>query len=67
MSIVRGCATAGAGTPRKTYIAMRDYNNDFFSYTTTVVNHVTIGTLGPVVGASAGNCVKAQFFTRNRT
>jgi hypothetical protein len=66
MSVARNSATAGAGAPRRTYITMRPYFNDFFSYTTITSNYVTSGTLSTVVGASAtlgqpGYCAKGAF------
>lgn len=66
MSVARNSATAGAGAPRRTYITMRPYFRDFFSYTITTSNYVTSGTLSVVVGASAtlgqpGYCAKGAF------
>jgi hypothetical protein len=66
MSVARNSATAGAGAPRRTYITMRPYFSDFFSYSTNVSNYVTSGTLSTVVGASntlgqPGYCAKGAF------
>jgi hypothetical protein len=62
MSVVRNSAVAGAGAPRRTYITMRVYNDDFFSYTTSLNSDLqTIGRLAPVTGATAGNCAKGAF------
>jgi hypothetical protein len=46
----------GKSTPTRSYIAMRPYNNDFFTYTTSTANFITSGTLSPVSGATAVNC-----------
>ena len=57
-AISRTSGVAGAGAPNRTYIAMRGYVNDFFSYTTSINNDfLTTGTLAPVVGATNGNCL----------
>jgi hypothetical protein len=61
MSVSRTSATAGAPAPRRTYITMRAYNNDIFTYTTSVNNFVTTGTLSAVANATAANCVKGAF------
>lgn len=66
MSVARNSATAGSGAPRRTYITMRPYFSDFFSYSTNVSNYVTSGTLSTVVGASdtlgqPGYCAKGAF------
>jgi len=65
-AISRTTATAGAGTPRRTYITMRPYYYDFFTYTTSVRNYVTTGGLSKVTGASAtlgqtGYCAEGAF------
>jgi hypothetical protein len=61
-AISRTSGVAGAGAPNRTYIAMRGYVSDFFSYTTSITNnYLTIGTLAPVEGATSGNCVKGAF------
>lgn len=50
--------------PKRSYISMRAYNNDIFSYTTRVVNDFqTVGTLGAVDGANAGNCPQGRILT----
>lgn len=57
-AISRTSGVAGAGAPNRTYIAMRGYVNDFFSYTTSINNDfLTTGTLAPVAGATSGNCL----------
>jgi hypothetical protein len=65
-AISRTTATAGAGAPRRTYITMRPYYYDFFTYTTSVRNFVTSGGLSKVTGASAtlgqtGYCAEGAF------
>ncbi len=50
--------------PKRSYISMRAYNNDIFSYTTRVVNDFqTVGVLGAVAGANAGNCPQGRILT----
>lgn len=50
--------------PKRSYISMRAYNNDIFSYTTRIVNdYETVGTLGAVDGANAGNCPQGRILT----
>ena len=50
--------------PKRSYIAMRAYNNDIFSYTTSIVNdYQTVGVLGAVAGANAGNCPQGRILT----
>ena len=46
----------GKSTPTRSYVAMRPYNNDFFTYTTSMANLITTGTFSPVTGATAANC-----------
>ena len=46
----------GKSTPTRSYVAMRPYNNDFFTYTTSTANFITSGTFSPVSGATAANC-----------
>ena len=60
------------GPPTRSYIAVRTYNNDIFSYTTstdnisrTRVNYVTTGRLGPVQGATAQNCKEGNLLVEN--
>jgi len=65
-AVSRTTATAGAGAPRRTYIAMRPYYYDFFTYTTSVKNYVTSGGLKTVTGASptlgqTGYCAEGAF------
>jgi hypothetical protein len=45
-----------AATPRRSYIALRPYNADIFSYATTTVFPNVIGTFSAVAGATATNC-----------
>jgi len=45
--------------PRRSYIALRPYNNDFFSYATSLnAALVTVGTFSAVPGATAANCLQ---------
>ena len=60
-AITRTTATSGAGSPRMTYIAMRGYYYDFFSYVVTTRNFVTTGGLKTVTGATTANCLKGAF------
>ena len=46
----------GKSTPTRSYVAMRPYNNDFFTYTTSTANFITSGAFSPVTGATAANC-----------
>lgn len=50
--------------PKRSYISMRAYNNDIFSYTTSIVNDFqTVGTIGAVTGATASNCPQGRILT----
>lgn len=65
-AISRTTAIAGAGAPRRTFITMRPYYYDFFTYTTSVRNFVTTGGLSKVTGASptlgqTGYCAEGAF------
>jgi hypothetical protein len=60
-SVTRESSLAGGDRARRTYITMRPYNNDFFSYTTVNDDFNTTGVLGPVVGATSVNCVEGAF------
>ena len=62
---------AGAGSvkasPTRSYMAVRSYNNDIFSYTVSTdniskvrISYVTTGILGPVPGATAANCTQGN-------
>ncbi len=42
--------------PTRSYIALRPYNNDIFSYTVNEVDFNYVGSLSPVSGATSGNC-----------
>jgi hypothetical protein len=45
--------------PRRSYIALRPYNNDFFSYATSLnAALVTVGTFSAVPGATGTNCLQ---------
>ena len=61
--------TSGASflnSPRLAYITTAAFNDYFFSYTTTInLSLETIGTLGPVSGASAGNCPMGRVLREN--
>jgi hypothetical protein len=47
---------------RRTYITLRPYNSDFFSYTTsTTPAREVVGALGDVSGATVDNCLKGAF------
>lgn len=62
MSLARGSGvSAGTNSPRITYIATRNYTNDFFSYTTNMVNLEVQGSLGPVTGATDLLCAEGNF------
>ena len=43
---------------RRSYIAIRPYNNDIFSYATSYVNNINVGTFSPVLTATAANCLQ---------
>ena len=65
--ISRGGAGSLKASPTRSYMAVRTYNNDIFSYTVSTdnisrmrVNYVTTGVLGPVPGATAANCTQGQ-------
>lgn len=60
-SVTRESALAGGDRARRTYITMRPYNNDFFTYTTVNDDFNTTGSLGPVVGAASSNCLEGAF------
>jgi len=60
-SVTRESSLAGGDRARRTYITMRAYNNDFFSYTTVNDDFNTTGVLGPVVGATSSNCLEGRF------
>jgi hypothetical protein len=52
--------------PKRSYISMRAYNGDIFSYSTRVVNDFeTVGELGAVAGANAGNCPQGRILTES--
>jgi len=56
--------TAAVGAPRRTYITMRTYNNDIFSYTTTpgvYPSFITTGTLSLISTATSSNCLQGAF------
>ena len=60
------------GPPTRSYIAVRTYNNDIFSYTSNIenisqtrVNYVTIGRLGPVPGATQDKCKAGNLLVEN--
>lgn len=61
--IGRGPHSSAKAASTTSYISIRTFNNDFFSYTTTTANFVTTGALGPVVGATAANCVQGRILT----
>ena len=43
-------------TSRRSYISTAEFDEHFQSYTVSIVDRETIGTLGPVVGASCSKC-----------
>ena len=50
--------------PTTTYIAIRAYNGDIFTYTPAFVPPTTYtGSLGPVAGATATNCPQGRLLT----
>jgi len=60
-SVIRESSLAGGDRARRTYITLRPYNNDFFSYTTVNADFNTTGSLGPVVDATSSNCLEGAF------
>lgn len=53
-------------TPRLSYIATATFNDYFYSYTTSLTAGLeTVGTLGPVTGATAGNCPAGRVLREN--
>ena len=71
--ISRNNGGALKGSPTRSYIAVRAYNNDIFSYTTSTENvsqtsrpsFVVVGRLGPVSGATAANCPEGRLLVEN--
>ena len=53
MSVAHSAAVAGIESARKTYITMRPYNNDIYTYTSE--------RLIPVISATASNCPQGRF------
>ena len=61
------------GSPTRSYIAVRAYNNDIFSYTTSTENvsqtsrptYIVVGRLGPVKDATAANCPEGHLLVEN--
>ena len=43
-------------TSRLSYISTAPFNNDFYTYSTAIINRVTAGVMVPVADANAGNC-----------
>ena len=63
-TISRGYAKSYRSQPTTTYIAIRPYNLDFFTYTQTFVPPTLYtGSLGPVAGATAINCPQGRLLT----
>jgi hypothetical protein len=52
---------------KRAYLAMRDFNNDIFTYTTSLntTTYATEGTLSAVSGATALNCPQGRFLYEN--
>lgn len=71
MPVTSSNAAAGSviGAPRRQYVSINAFNADFFSYTTstdfTNGNFVTTGSLGPVSGATSGNCPEGRVLREN--
>lgn len=63
MSVSRGAIVAGQGAPRKSYIAMRNYQGDIFTYATSNVNFVTNGSLTPYDSSYSNVCLQGNFLT----
>jgi hypothetical protein len=51
--------------PTRSYISMRAYNNDIFSYTVDEVDFNYVGTLGTVAGATALNCPQGRILVES--
>jgi len=52
--------------PKAAYLTNGVYNDAFFSYTTSLnTSYTTVGTLGPVVGATALNCPNGDYLYEN--
>ena len=47
-------------TSRLSYISTAPFNNDFYTYSTAIINRVTAGVMVPVAGATSGNCPAAR-------
>jgi hypothetical protein len=60
---------AQASGPRREYVAIQNFNNDFFSYSTatnfTGGLYQTTGTLSLVSGANSGNCPYGRILREN--
>jgi len=51
--------------PVRSYISMRAYNNDIFSYTVSEVDFNYVGSLGPVSGATALTCPQGRILVES--
>ena len=54
-----------AGAPRREYITTSAFNNDFFTYSVSLVKLVRTGTLSAVTGATAANCPANRILREN--
>lgn len=55
------------GQSRRSYLTTGTFNDAFFSYSTHTYDtqHLTVGTVGPVAGANAGNCPRGRILREN--
>ena len=71
MPVTSSNAAAGSvvGTPRRQYVSINAFNNEFYTYTTstdfTDGQFVTTGSLTPVSGATAANCPAGRVLREN--
>jgi hypothetical protein len=71
MPVTSSNAAAGSvvGTPRRQYVSINPFNNDFYMYTTSTEftggQFVTTGTLTSVDGANATNCPAGRVLREN--
>jgi hypothetical protein len=71
MPVTSSNAATGAvvGTPRRQYVSINPFNNDFYSYTTSTEftggSFVTTGSLDRVSGANATNCPAGRVLREN--
>lgn len=71
MPVTSSNAATGSvvGTPRRQYVSINAFNNEFYTYTTstdfTDGQFVTTGSLTPVSGATAANCPAGRVLREN--